>query len=92
VARAGQPRFQGPYADTRCEPCGKLLFRTRDDAKRAGRAYNPGVHPSAYRCPVVNHMWHWGHLHQDVTRGEVTRDQVYGARGGGGGGRRGRGV
>ncbi|MGP4114622.1 hypothetical protein ACTWP5_27400 [Streptomyces sp. 4N509B] len=57
---------KGLYVGT-CPICHKHQYRTRQDARRVGRSLYPGHVLRAYRC---GEYWHFGHIPQDVRRGE----------------------
>lgn len=44
-----------------CRPCDKWSYENRKVAKRMGRASHPGDNLQAYRCPVSDALWHYGH-------------------------------
>lgn len=53
------PYYSGGYATC---VCGKILYKSRKDAKRLARYRHPGKKGlSAYYCPYGN-GWHYGHL------------------------------
>jgi hypothetical protein len=59
-----------------CLEHGKMLFRNRKIARRHARRVHPGARLSAYECATNLGMWHYGHLPEPVTRGELSRKWV----------------
>ena len=58
-----------------CEDCGKQVFRTRKEARAAGKKNHPGEHMIAYECDRKGSgLWHYGHDHQ--WRFKATADPV----------------
>lgn len=51
------------------------MYTEKKHAKQAGRAFHPGEHLNVYRC---GSNWHYGHLHEDIVRGDITRGELYG--------------
>jgi hypothetical protein len=51
--------------------CGKRIYPTRKDARRAGKARHVGEHMSVYQCAANN--WHIGHINDRRIRGEIER-------------------
>lgn len=65
-----------------CDPCGKLAYCTRADARaRIREMGEKGLR--AYRCPAVPALFHLGHLPGEVRRGAATAAEVYARRDGG---------
>lgn len=60
-----------------CERDRKLLYTSKKNAKKAAREHSPGGHGTAYPCPEIEHLWHWGHLGPAVSRGSMSRSQRY---------------
>lgn len=58
-----------------CPTCGKRSFRSRKDARRAGRAAHPGAHLSEYRC---GDDWHYGNLPDAIRQGNRDRSWLEG--------------
>jgi hypothetical protein len=54
--------------------CGKLLYDTRKEARKARRVVHPGKTMREYQCGAG---WHLGHLPADVRHGKVTADHCY---------------
>lgn len=59
-----------------CEPCSKLTYLNRDDARKVGKKHHP--HKNAYPCPHYDQFFHVGDLPQAIKKGHVTRDEFYG--------------
>lgn len=60
--------------------CGKVLYASRSDARRAAKRLHPAerlLRP--YHCPYAD-GFHIGHLGPEVIAGEATRSEVYGRR------------
>lgn len=69
-------------------PCGKLAFDGKDQAKKAlkqrrHQLARGGPRMHVYRCPIPGRgrYWHFGHMPQVVTEGEVARGDVGSPRG-----------
>ncbi len=58
-----------------CE-CGKAVFLSRKEAKRALSQF-PGSDCRVYECTLTPGVFHWGHLPRQVVRGEIARAQIY---------------
>lgn len=64
-----------PHRGT-CLDCGKQVWATRKDARRAARRYHPSENLHPYPCPAGN-AYHIGHLRPAVIRGHLTRARAY---------------
>lgn len=54
----------------RCQQHGKVLFTSRDEAKKAIRRCNPDEHKQAYRCGDEHpDLWHVGQIPYGKLRG-----------------------
>lgn len=60
----------------RCEGCEKDKFETRRIARDAAKARHPGERLSAYRCPLDEDVWHYGHLKAVVRNGHLPRETL----------------
>lgn len=58
----------------RCEDCGKGAYPTRKGARAASKANHPQERMTAYECPSMDGVWHYGHLRADVVAGRVGRE------------------
>lgn len=65
---------QADHGQGRCPACGKVRYRTRKEARAAGRRHLPGVHVSAYEC---NNFWHIGNLPRPIVEGLDGRQNIY---------------
>lgn len=59
----------------RCQPCNKITYQTRKDARTAAKRF-PAADSRPYRCPHAE-GWHLGHLHEYVRTGQVDRTVWY---------------
>jgi len=61
-----------------CPITGKQMFASKRQARRAWRARHPGDHLNEFTCDGDNGCgyWHYGHLPEDVRRGERPRSQL----------------
>lgn len=66
-----------------CGACKKQAYRSRKDARIAGRRRFPSDHVQAYQCPRINGAWHIGHLPVEVRNGQYTKDEFFGPNGAG---------
>lgn len=41
-----------------CDHCAKASYAARSEARRAGRVLHPGRRLHAFRCPVLDGVWH----------------------------------
>lgn len=69
---------QRVMAGVRCpEPCGKIRFLRKRDAKRVitrMKGRRDRVH--AYQCHDTPEFWHIGHPPKALVRGDISRDDI----------------
>jgi len=57
-----------------CPGCGKRIYGSRRDARRAGRVLHPSERLSPYECESEGGRgWHLGHLPPGVRAGVINR-------------------
>ncbi|MFE7744379.1 hypothetical protein [Nocardia sp. NPDC057455] len=64
-----------------CHHCQKQAYRSRKDARTAGRRRFPGDKIQGYRCSHIDGAWHIGHVAAEVKSGEIPKHLFYGPRG-----------
>lgn len=71
-------REQRVMAGVRCpEPCGKIRFLRKRDAKRViTRMKGRRGRMHAYPCRVTPEFWHVGHPPKALVRGQISRDDI----------------
>lgn len=70
-----KPRTKGHFGH--CDTHDKRIYTDRSSAREAIRRLQGGG-MRAYRCDVVDGMWHIGHLAPEIRQGRTTADAYYG--------------
>lgn len=75
---SAREREQRVMAGVRCpEPCGKIRFLRKRDAKRViTRMKGRRGRMHAYPCHDNPDFWHVGHVPTALKRGRITRDDI----------------
>ena len=70
---------------SKCRYCGKVVYYSRKSAREAAKALHPNDRMSTYRCVKApdfvdtSATWHFGHLNEEVVKGNVPRSEFYSA-------------
>lgn len=75
---SAREREQRVMAGVRCpEPCGKIRFLRKRDAKRViTRMKGRRGRMHAYPCRTTEGYWHVGHVPRALTRGDISRAEI----------------